>query len=241
MRYGIVSDIHGNLEALQAVLRECQRLAVQIVVSAGDIVGYGANPKECLELLRRLKIVSVAGNHDWAVGGRLDFSHFTDDGKAAVEWTRAQISMDDIAYLNALELSLQNKDFVLAHASLHEPQQFMYMTGVSKVIPSFALMDVPVCFIGHTHVPGIFLQVEGQAYYQESSNIDINPQHKYVINPGSVGQPRDGNPMASFCVYDSQLQTIELRRVPYDIQEVQGKILEAGLPQNLARRLALGQ
>ena len=115
------------------------------------------------------------------------------------------------------------------------------MTNVSKAIPSFALMDVPVCFIGHTHVPEVFVEADGKFYHLKNSTIEMQPKYKYIINVGSVGQPRDGNPMASFCIYDTGLQTIELRRVPYNIQEAQRKILEAGLPQNLAFRLALGR
>jgi len=241
MRYGIISDIHGNLEALQAVLRECKLNRVQVLLCPGDIVGYGANPKECLGVIRQFKIITVAGNHDWAVGGRLDFSHFTDDGRAAIEWTRTQISMEDIAFLNALELTVKNKDCVLVHASLYLPHEFRYMTNVSKAIESFQLLDVPVCFIGHTHVPGVYVQADGKFYNLDNSTIEIQLQYKYMVNVGSVGQPRDGNPMASFCIYDTQLQTIELRRVPYNIPEAQRKILEAGLPKNLALRLAIGR
>lgn len=137
MRYAVISDIHGNLEALQAVLRECSLAGVQALLCAGDIVGYGANPKECLNIIRQFKVISVAGNHDWAVGGKLDFSHFTDNGRAAVEWTRAQISMENIAFLNALELVVKNKDFILVHASLYHPQEFRYLTGISKTLESF--------------------------------------------------------------------------------------------------------
>ncbi len=241
MRYAIISDIHGNLEGLQAVLRECSLAQVQAVLCSGDIVGYGANPKECLEIIRQFKIISVAGNHDWAVSGRLDFSHFTDDGRRAVEWTRGHIAMEDIAYLNALELSIKNKDCILVHASLYEPQQFRYMTNLSKASISFPLMDVPVCFIGHTHVPGVFVEADGKIYNMDNSTIEIQLKYKYIVNVGSVGQPRDGNPMASFCIYDTQLQTIELRRVPYNIHEAQRKIIEAGLPRTLASRLAVGR
>ncbi len=241
MRYAVISDIHGNLEALQAVLRECTLARVQALLCAGDIVGYGANPKECLAIVRQFKAVTVAGNHDWAVGGRLDFSHFTDDGRAAVEWTRGHVSMEDIAFLNALELVVKNKDCILVHSSLYEPQQFRYMTELSKAKPSLGIMDVPVCFIGHTHVPGAFVEGDGRYYYLKNSTIEIQPHYKYMVNVGSVGQSRDGNPMASFCIYDTEVQTIELRRVPYNIHEAQRKILEVGLPKNLAFRLALGK
>jgi predicted phosphodiesterase len=241
VRYAVISDIHGNLEALQAVLRECSLARVEALLCVGDIVGYGANPKECLALIRHFKVTSVAGNHDWAVGGRLDFSHFTDDGRAAVEWTRGQISMEDIAYLNGLELVVKNKDCILVHGSLHEPGQFIYMTNVSKATPSFALMDVPVCFIGHTHVPRVFVQADGRIYHLDNSSVEIQPGYKYIVNVGSVGQPRDGNPMASFCIYDTTLGTIENHRVLYDIKKAQQKILEARLPESLSLRLAQGQ
>lgn len=241
MRYAVLSDIHGNLEALQAVLRECSLAQAQALLCAGDIVGYGANPKECLAVVRQFKVITVAGNHDWAVGGRLDFSHFTDDGRAAVEWTRRHISMEDIAYLNARELVVKNKDCILVHASLDDPQQFKYLTNVSKATSSLTLMDVPVCFIGHTHVPGVYVQADGKSYHLDNSTIEMQPGYKYIVNAGSVGQPRDGNPMASFCIYDTQLQIIELRRVPYDVHEAQRRILEAGLPKNLAFRLASGK
>ena len=241
MRYAILSDIHGNLEALQAVLETCRTFKVSALLCCGDIVGYGANPKEVLSIIRQFKVMTVAGNHDWAVGGRLDFSHFTDDGRAAVEWTRTQISMEDIAYLNSLELVVKNKDCILVHASLYHSQEFRYMTNISKATESFILMDVLVCFIGHTHVPAVFVEAGGKLYNLDNSAIELQPGYKYMVNAGSVGQPRDGNPMASFCIYDTQLQTIELRRVPYNIQEAQRKILEAGLPKNLALRLALGK
>jgi len=137
MRYAIISDIHGNLEALQAVLRECHMAKIETLLCTGDIVGYGANPKECLSIVRQFKVISVAGNHDWAVGGRLDFSHFTDDGKKAVEWTRRHILMDDIAYLNSLDLVVKNKELTLVHASLHDPHHFIYMTNLTKASLSF--------------------------------------------------------------------------------------------------------
>jgi len=241
MRYAIISDIHSNLEALQVVLKESLVAKVDVIWCGGDIVGYGANPRECLNLLHEFKVMAVAGNHDWAVSGKLDFSHFTNDGKAAIEWTRKHLVMRDFTYLNSLELLIKNKDCILVHASLHEPQAFHYMTNITKVIPSFSLMDTPVCFIGHTHIPGIFVQAEGKKYYLDATNMEIKDGYKYIVNVGSVGQPRDSNSMASFCIYDTQSRTIELRRLPYDVNEAQRKIFDAGLPVNLAYRLALGR
>ena len=241
MRYGIVSDIHGNLEALEAVLGECRKLKVEALLCGGDIVGYGANPRECLEAVRKCKAVTVAGNHDWAVSGKLDFSHFTPDGRAAVTWTRTRIAFEDIPYVNNLPLCLKNKDCVLVHASLKDPQQFTYLTSIPKAVDTFALMDAPVCFVGHTHVPKVFILRGENIIESDALDFEVDPQYKYIVNAGSVGQPRDGNPLASFCVYDTTLRVIENHRVLYDVKRAQHKILEAGLPQTLALRLARGQ
>ena len=241
MRYAIISDIHGNWEALEAVLGECRKLRAEAFLCTGDIVGYGANPKECLDALRKLKAVAIAGNHDWAVSGRLDYSHFTPDGKDAINWSRTRMSFEDIAHLNALTVCLKNKDCVLVHGALKDPEHFTYLDSISKAVDSFALMDVAVCFVGHTHVPKVFIQRGDSVLESEALDIEIDPAYKYIVNVGSVGQPRDGNPMASFCVYDTALRMITNHRIVYDIKKAQGKIIEAGLPENLALRLARGQ
>lgn len=240
MRYAIISDIHGNLQALTAVLLEIRKLNVERLLCTGDIIGYGANPKECLDTLRKLRTIMVAGNHDWAVSGRLDAAHFTDDGKAAVLWTRTQISLEDITFLNGLQSGLQNKDCLLVHGSLVSPENFIYMHGINQAIEAFPLLDRPVCFTGHTHVPRIFVEHKGQVFQNDQPEIEIKPDCKCFVNVGSVGQPRDGNPMASFCIYDADTRMIELKRVPYDIAGAQKSIMEAGLPSMLAQRLSTG-
>ncbi len=240
MRYGIISDIHSNWEALEGVLAECRKLKVGTLLCCGDIVGYGADPKKCLEVIRKLNVTTVAGNHDWAVSGRLDSSYFTDDGKAAVMWTRGCIGLEDIMYLNGLPLELKNKDCILVHSSLKNPVHFTYVTNIAKAAEAFSVMEDRVCFIGHTHVPVIFVR-HGENIYQNDGKIEIDAACQYIVNVGSVGQPRDGNPMASFCIYDTALQTIELKRVLYDVKTAQRKILEAGLPPFLSLRLARGE
>ncbi len=241
MRYGLISDIHGNLEAFETVLDECRRLKVDSIVCGGDIVGYGANPQECLNLIRKLKINSVAGNHDWAVSGKLDFSYFTPDARSAVEWTRQRFGFEEISYLNNLPLSLKTESFTLVHGTLKNPEQFIYMTSAAKAADTFALMDTPLCFVGHTHVPVVFIGQEEKIYPSDVLDIEINPKYKYIVNLGSVGQPRDHNPLASFCVYDTNLGLVENHRVLYDIQKAQQKILDANLPSFLANRLAQGK
>ena len=241
MRYVIVSDIHGNLEALQAVVMECQKLQIQTFLCIGDVVGYGASPKECINLLGKIKAKVVAGNHDWAVSGRLDASYFTEDGKAAVEWTRSQISFETIQALSNLPLVYKNQDLILVHATLHSPERFIYMEDYEKAQATFELMDKSICFVGHTHVPQIYVQQNGKIYLLPQQEIEVNLENKYIINVGSVGQPRDENPMASFCIYDTNAQLVEIRRVQYNIKEAQRKIKEAGLPLTLASRLDLGK
>ncbi len=241
MRYAILSDIHSNLEALEAVIEACHQQNVKNFFCVGDTVGYGANPKECLDFLRKFKITSVAGNHDWAVGGRLDASYFTEEGKEATAWTRSYIPFEYFNYLNALEAVFKNNDLILTHASLDNPERFEYLHDISKAPDTFNLMDRSVCFIGHTHIPKIFIQKGTDVLYSSMSEIEIDPECKYIINTGSVGQPRDGNPMASYGIYDTDMEIVELRRVAYDIATAQEKILEAGLPDFLARRLTVGK
>jgi predicted phosphodiesterase len=241
MRYAIVSDIHSNWEAFEAVLQECNRPKVEIILCAGDIVGYGASPKECLNAVRSLKMVTVAGNHDWAVCGRLDPTYFTDDGKAAAMWTRKRVSVEDIQYLASLQLSLQNAECAIVHASLNMPERFTYLTDVGRASSTFSLMQPNVCFIGHTHTPRIFVEQNGKIFQSDILEMEIDVKSKYIVNVGSVGQPRDGNPMASYCIYDSKQHTLAIHRVNYDIKGAQQKIIAAGLPEKLAIRLAVGQ
>jgi predicted phosphodiesterase len=242
MRYAIISDIHGNLEALRAVLEDCRALELNSLLCLGDIVGYGANPKECLSLIRQSKAIIVAGNHDWAVCGRLDASYFTKDGRAAIEWTRGQMNLEEKTYLNSLPLILSNEDCMIVHSSAKNPSQFPYLTDIAKAKEAFEGMgDQKVCFIGHTHEPKLFIKKAGECYELNALDIDMAQEDQYIVNVGSVGQPRDGDSMASFCVYDTIKQTIQIKRCIYDISSAQEKIIQAGLPKTLALRLAKGQ
>ncbi len=241
MRYAILSDIHGNWEALDAVVAACHRLGARRFLCVGDTVGYGANPRECLEAHKALGMASVAGNHDWAVGGRLDASYFNEYGKAGVAWCRNHLPLEYFQYLNALELVFRNDDLILVHGSLNHPERFAYLRDISEAADTFYLMDRPVCFIGHTHVPQIFVQRQGRVFYAPGTDIELEPDGKYIVNVGSVGQPRDGNPMAAYAIYDTETRMISLKRTPYDIAMAQHRILQAGLPEFLARRLTVGQ
>ena len=241
MRYGIISDIHGNLEALKEVVDACEREGVEQYLCVGDIMGYGANPNECMELICKLNTLCVAGNHDWAVSGKLDASYFIPEGKEAIAWTRENLDMNGFNFLNSLKLVERNDDIILVHGTLSDPKMFEYLDDIVKSADSFELMERPVCFIGHTHVPMILIQYQKQVYISGGLEVELDSQAKYIVNVGSVGQPRDRNPMASFCIYDTDMKMIEVKRVQYDIQSAQKKIIEAGLPELLANRLSVGR
>jgi predicted phosphodiesterase len=240
MRYGILADIHGNLEALQTVFGLYKEESIEDFLCLGDIVGYGANPKECLDIIREMKAVCVAGNHDWAVSGRLDPAYFNPAAKEAVFWTQKQLSSKDIDFLKNLELIFKNDDLILAHGTLSEPEHFHYMLSMSQAYETFCLMDRNTCFIGHSHCPQIIIQGGEEIRCSDMLKAEVDSGHKYIINVGSVGQPRDGNSMAAYCVYDTEAHAVEVRRTPYDIKTAQKKILAAGLPVSLAARLAIG-
>ncbi len=241
MRYGILSDIHGNLEALQSVLRACQQQKADGILCVGDIVGYGASPAECLNLLKEVEAVCVAGNHDWAVAARLDASYFPADGKEAINWTRTHLSIEDVTLLSGLNLTCHNKDLMFVHSSPKQPEAFTYLTDDAKAAAAFEAMEQPVCFVGHTHVPQVHTKRGERIICANTPEFEVSPDCAYIVNVGSVGQPRDRNPMASYAIYDSGAQTIELKRVQYDIRSAQRKIIEAGLPEILAQRLSHGR
>ena len=241
MRYGIFSDIHSNLEALKGVLEAYKKEQVDRLLCVGDIVGYGANPKECIDIIRDQNITSVAGNHDWGVTDKFSIDYFNPYAKEAVVWTRKAIDMEDSTYLNNLNLIFDDDDFCLVHGALSSPDSFSYIFSLSEANLSFKHMQASVCFIGHTHVPITFEKEKENISYTKSYDIDIDPDKKYIINVGSVGQPRDNNPDACFSIYDTVEKNVKIKRISYDIKKAQRKIIEFGLPSFLAMRLGIGQ
>ena len=241
MRYGILGDIHANLEALEAVYEAGKAEKVETFLCVGDIVGYGASPGECIEILQAMKIISVAGNHDWTVAAKAPLEILTPLAREAVLWTREKLSLAHLAFLNRLPLVFKKEDWILVHGTLHNPGEFIYLKNFSQTAQSFALLNQRICFLGHTHVPRMYVQQERKIFDSEASDLAISPFSKYIINVGSVGQPRDGNPQAAFGVYDTDKQTAAIKRISYDVKKAQEKILKAGLPETLALRLAAGQ
>lgn len=240
MRYGVFGDIHGNLEALQAVLGDMADQNVEQYVCTGDIVGYGANPHECLDRVMDVANIVVAGNHDHAVAEKLNIDFFNAYAKEAVIWTRRQISQDEREALYTLPLVHQDLKYTVVHGTLNYPQMFDYIQTSYDAFLSLELLQTPVCFLGHSHVPITFYQAETVGLTMDRE-IAIEDGRKYLVNVGSVGQPRDENPLASYAIFDDVRMEVELRRVAYDIEVASSKILEAGLPSILAERLFYGR
>ena len=240
MKYAIIADIHANLEALTAVLADARAQNPTHYVCLGDVVGYNANPKECLKIIRDMNIPCVKGNHDEYCSMDEQLEGFNPNAAEAVHWTRRQLSADDREWLRDLKYTKMVANFSIVHATLDAPQRWGYVFDKLQAAASFPYQTTPVCFFGHTHVPVAFMRdtvVRGGTF----SKFKVDPAKKYFVNVGAVGQPRDNNPKAAYVIYDLDAGTIELRRVEYDIAAAQAKIREAGLPERLAERLEFGK
>jgi diadenosine tetraphosphatase ApaH/serine/threonine PP2A family protein phosphatase len=242
MRILIISDIHANLTAFETVLKDAKG-EWEYVWCLGDVVGYGPDPNECVELLRTLPHLCLAGNHDWAALGRLDIRTFNPDARKAVNWTRETLKLDNTAYLDALPTTFVIGNYTLAHGSPREPV-WEYILEPLIAALNFPHFETPYCLVGHTHQPVIYEQIS-----EEGDTEAIAPLYRQVralngrrqiINPGSVGQPRDANPDAAYAILDVETSQWEHRRVPYDVSAVQKRMRAHGLPERLITRLEHG-
>jgi predicted phosphodiesterase len=241
MKYAIISDIHGNIEALNAVLKDIKKQGVDEIVCLGDLVGYGADPNECVEATKKAAGRVVAGNHDWAAVGKLGLEYFNAAAKRAAEWTGEVLTDANKEYLMNLPLSLEEGgDFLLVHSSASAPDQWMYVFHPGQAARDFTAFSQPVCFIGHTHQPAVFTDNGGFHLGGGLADFRMGMGTRYIVNVGSVGQPRDGNPKAAYCVFDSKELALRLRRVEYDVAMSSLKIVQNRLPRSLAERLPLG-
>jgi predicted phosphodiesterase len=240
MRFAILGDIHANIHALAAVLEDAEDHSCNQYVCLGDIVGYNAYPSECVDVIRDLDCPVVKGNHDEQVSMDVTQGGLNPLAEAAILWTQEQLDSDQLQWLKDLRMQRQVRDFSIVHATLDTPQKWGYITTQLDAAASFSYQITNLCFIGHTHVPKAYIKEE----IVRTEILDVLPiekKKKYLINVGSVGQPRDGDWRASYCIYDSESSEVTLRRVDYDIQSAQNAILAAGLPQKLATRLASGR
>jgi diadenosine tetraphosphatase ApaH/serine/threonine PP2A family protein phosphatase len=248
MRYAILSDIHGNLEGLNTVMEHAQSNGVEQYVCGGDVVGYNANPKECMDIVRELDMPCVMGNHDEYVGEDCDLSAFNPVAAEAVEWCRKELSMEDRRWLRELRYVRLVDHFSIVHSTMDSPRYWGYVQDANDAAANFTYQTTNLCFHGHTHVPQMFIddgvEIHHGGFIEEGDifkPLKLEIGNRYFINVGSVGQPRDGDSRAAYCIYDSDDLTVELFRLEYDIEKTKSKIREAGLPERLAERLDHGK
>ena len=242
MRILIISDIHANYTAFEAVLAHCEG-EWDFVWCLGDVVGYGPDPNECVERLKALPQLCLAGNHDWAALNRLDVRTFNPDARRAVEWTQETLTDENTRWLEALPVTFVIGEYTLVHASPREPI-WEYILEPSIAALNFPHFETPYCFVGHTHQPVIYTIADesGDAasslpHYNEPRTLNGQRQ---IINPGSIGQPRDQNPDAAYGILDMTTGVFEHRRIPYNIKAVQRRMLDFNMPERLITRLEHG-
>ena len=242
MRIAILADIHSNLVAFEAVLSHAEsRGGFDKIWCLGDMVGYGPEPNGCIKRLCEFEHVCIAGNHDWAAIGNMDTAEFNPVAATAAQWTAQELTEEGKDYLLGLPLTLQENGFTLAHGSPREPI-WEYLLSIQAAQENFAYFETAHCLVGHSHVPLIFELSGDEAVYIEFGESELKlSENRMIVNPGSVGQPRDGDPRASYAIYNAETHTVNHYRVEYDITATQKKMEEYGLPTPLIRRLSLGQ
>ncbi|MDQ2817824.1 MAG: metallophosphatase family protein [Candidatus Eremiobacteraeota bacterium] len=242
MRYGIISDVHSNVDALQAVLSEIDAWNAQVLVCLGDIVGYGPDPNECCDLLRDRRVLAILGNHDEAAVRDEGLERFNGLAREALNWTQSQLTAANHDFLASLPNERRFPRFSAVHGA--PLRHFDYICDALDAQRAFECVDSSITFIGHTHAAEVFYQDEARRTYhqklRQGGRVAIAPGYRYIINAGSVGQPRDLNPQASFAVFDDADDATEIRRIGYDSQPVRERMQRANLPAELSSRLVIG-
>lgn len=246
-RFAILADVHANLEALNAVIEDARSQSVTEFYCLGDIVGYNANPQECIDKIKEIGATTICGNHDYYCSHEKSLEDFQPHAAAAIDWTRRQINPQSQKWLTGLPLSLKffNNAFSMVHGTLDMPELWGYVFDTFDAESHFPYQQTAVCFHGHTHVPLIFekqgTDVKRYPATESGARVSLSSMRKYFINVGSVGQPRDGNPKSSYLIYEPRSRIIEFRRVEYDIDSAAEKVVRAGLPTRLSERLRVGR
>jgi predicted phosphodiesterase len=240
VRYAVISDIHGNLHALEAVVREITDEGVDGCFCLGDIVGYGAFPNECVRIVQELGFPSVAGNHDYAVLERISVENFNRIAKVSTAWTQETLDRNAQEFLSSLPLVREHGSMSLVHGTLHCPELFDYIQTSYEAFLTLSQTPGKVCFIGHSHVPVAF-RLSDHVSYTVEPEIPVPENGKVLVNVGSVGQPRDQNPMSCYAIYDDELEKVWIRRTAYDLEGAIEGIRDRGLPAPLGDRLRFGR
>jgi len=242
MRYAIISDIHGNLEALQAILASIKKSSIDSIICLGDVVGYGANPNECVETISTRADLVLAGNHDYAGLGKLSIENFNQYAREAIEWTARQLNPSSVDFLENLPLIKVVEDFTVVHATPQAPDTWSYIGSIYDAQENFKHFSNNVCLVGHSHIPIVITQDDHyNCRVLKEKKISLEKGLRYIFNVGSVGQPRDRNPAAAYAIIDTESHEYMLVRNDYDIQKAMKKIKKANLPAFLADRLLEGK
>lgn len=237
----ILGDIHANIDALNVVLDDCRKEGVTDFLCTGDVVGYNAAPSECMKVIRELGCPVVKGNHDHYVSSDQNLDDFHPNAAAVVRWTREQLDAEEIEWLYNLPFVVTQMGITLVHSTMDNPETFGYVFDHFQAEANFICQKTPLCFHGHTHVPMIYEKQVAGVYRIDPQDFKLPIGRKYFINVGSVGQPRDRDPRASYVIYDFLARTVKFRRLEYDVEAAQERIRLAGLPSRLAERLAVGE
>lgn len=240
MKIAILSDLHSNGDALDAVLLHARTEGAEEWWCLGDIVGYGAEPDKVVDLVRELGAVTVAGNHDWAASGLLSTRQFNKHAAFAAHWTAKNTSATNLAWLAGLPLVERRENARMVHATPSAPEEWNYCMRIEDALVELRSFDEMMCMIGHSHYAGVFEQDGDDIRYTRAAELRLRAGRRYLVNVGSVGQPRDGDPRAAYALYDTESGLLRHVRVVYDVGAAQAKILAAGLPPFLASRLAAG-
>ncbi|MCL1856216.1 MAG: metallophosphatase family protein [Kiritimatiellaeota bacterium] len=240
-KFAILGDIHANIDALESVLADAREQGATDYVCVGDIIGYNAAPRECIETIRALPCQTVRGNHDHYCAYAETLEDFHPVAANVIEWTRRQLTEDHLQWLYDLPLTATvGGAFLMVHSTLDMPERWGYVFDNLEAAAHLSYQMHVLCFHGHTHVPTVF-EKELEVVRRPPESLKLQLGKKYFINTGSVGQPRDGDPRASYCLYQPKAREVTFRRVAYDVEAAQGKITAAGLPERLAVRLAQGR
>jgi len=241
MQYAVLSDVHANIEALKAVLQDVEGRKIRNIVFLGDAVGYGPDPNECVELLKERCNIILAGNHDWGVVGQTDITYFNEYARTAIEWTKGVLTKKNLKSLQSFPIQgeIEEEDMFLVHSTPKEPSQWHYLLTLWDAEINFNYFNNKYCFLGHSHYPFIIERLPSGELVTYKEKAPKGQTERYITNVGSVGQPRDGDPRASYAVVDDE--NLEIVRVPYDVGAVQNKMRKAGLPSLLIERLSVGR
>jgi len=243
MKLAFISDIHANLEALEAVIADIDTKSVDAIYCLGDVVGYGANPNECVDIVSKRCKGVLLGNHDAVATGLLTTQHFNVHARIAIEWTAEALTSDNKKFLAAQPLAKTIDNLTMVHATPYQPGMWYYITSLEEAYFNFQSFDTKICLVGHTHIPMIIALDEEEIYVHQEKQISYKGRDKLrlLVNIGSVGQPRDRNPESSYGILDTDEEKLSLYRVPYDIAKTQSKMKKIKMPDFLVNRLAEGR